>query len=138
MSTASTSATVTDEFPFRRVPEHTTAAWAEHDADAFASIFTADTNVVIGGNYLVGRAAVRAFMTAAFAGAFKGSRVVSDAVYLKRLDDEYALLVTVGGVMLPGDQEILPQRAIRATWLLAKRGEEWQIHAYHSSPIAQS
>lgn len=72
--------------------------------------------MVIAGTYLLGRDAVRSYISAAFAGPFRGTRVVIDPVYVKRLSSDLALIVTEGGVLLPGESEFAPQRAIRGTW----------------------
>jgi uncharacterized protein (TIGR02246 family) len=139
-STMSTSQSIetTDESVLRAVPARTADAWAKSDPATFAAVFTPATNVVIAGTYLLGRDAVRSYIGAAFAGPFRGSRVVLDPVYVKSLTPELALVVTEGGVLLPGETEFGPQRALRSTWLLARVGDEWLVEAYHSSPIAGS
>src|SRR5664279_656776 len=49
-------------------------AWAAGDADAFAALYSLGATVVLpGGVYLTGREAIRAYMTAGFAGPMKGS-----------------------------------------------------------------
>ncbi len=138
MSSGSLSAAVTDESVPRHVPARTTEAWARHDADAFATLFSPAANVVIAGTHLVGRDAVRSYMSAAFAGPIRGTRVVSDPESVDYLTPDVVLLVTTGGVLLPGETEVSPGRAIRGTWVLVDEGEGWQIRAYHSSPIPQS
>jgi uncharacterized protein (TIGR02246 family) len=135
---SSISAAVTDESALRQVPAQTTLAWARQDADAFAAIFDQHANVVIAGTYLVGREAVRSYMSAAFSGPIRGTRVVSDPVYVEYLSPDVALLVTTGGVLTPGETHVSPDRAIRGTWILVNGDEGWQIRAYHSSPIPKS
>jgi uncharacterized protein (TIGR02246 family) len=134
MSDVSVAVSVTDS-AVHDVPARTTLAWAAHDPEAFAAVFTQDANVVIAGSYLVGRDAVRSYLSAAFAGPMKGTRVVSDPVYLEYLSPDMALMVTVGGALVPGEAEVSPQRALRGTWVLVNGGHEWLIRAYHSSPI---
>jgi len=138
MSTSSQSTATTEDFDLRRALERTSDAWAVSDADAFAAVFTATTNVVIAGTYHLGRDAVRSYIAVAFAGPVRGTRVVIDPVYVKKLRPDLALVVTEGGVLLPGESGVEPQRAIRGTWLLAQTGAEWQVEAYHSSPMAAS
>jgi len=70
----------TDEIVLRQVPERTTEAWASNDADAFAEVFTEDTEVVIAGTYLRGRDEVRSYISAAFSGPIRGTRVISAPV----------------------------------------------------------
>jgi uncharacterized protein (TIGR02246 family) len=138
MSTTSHSTATTDDFTLRQALERTSDAWAIGDADAFAAVFTTGANVVIAGTYLLGRDAVRSYVSAAFAGPFHGTRVVIDPVYVKHLGPDLVLIVTEGGVLMPGESQAAPQFAIRGTWLLARTGAEWQVEAYHSSTMATS
>jgi len=138
MSTSKTPLTFTDEATLRRVPEHTTEAWAKHDASAFANVFTEDAKVVIAGTYLRGRDKIRAYMSVGFAGPIKGTTVVSDPVSVEYLDRDTGLIITEGGVLLPGETAVSAERAIRGTWVLSVKDGEGLICAYHSSPIPQS
>lgn len=138
MPSSSMRAAVTDDAVLRQVPEHTTKAWASHDANAFAEVFTKDTKVVIAGTYLRGRDEVRSYMSAAFSGPLKGTAVISAPVSAEYLGAEVGLVITEGGVLLPGETSISAERAIRGTWVLALEDEEWRIRAYHSSPIPKS
>lgn len=135
MQESNMSGVATEESAPSQVAESTTKAWASHDPDAFAAAFTADSNVVIAGAYLQNHAEVLAYISAAFSGPVKGTRVISDPVYLEYLGDNIALMITEGGILVPGETEVSPERAIRGTWVLAKVGKEWLIRAYHSSPI---
>ncbi|MET8545566.1 SgcJ/EcaC family oxidoreductase [Kitasatospora sp. NPDC004799] len=119
------------------VPERIVAAWAAHDADGFAEVFTEDATLILPGDvYLTSRQAIRAFMTQAFAGPFKGTRVTGAPVSVRPLAEDVAVLVTQGGVLAPGDAEVTPERAIRATWVLARQGDDWRIASYQNTPIA--
>ncbi|MFI9328677.1 SgcJ/EcaC family oxidoreductase [Kitasatospora sp. NPDC052868] len=121
----------------RAVPELIVAAWAEHDADRFAETFTEDGTLILPGDvFLTGREEIRGFMARAFAGPFKGTRVTGRPVSLRSLADGVALVVTRGGVLAPGDTEVSAERAIRATWVLAKEGGDWRIASYQNTPIA--
>jgi uncharacterized protein (TIGR02246 family) len=136
--TSRTPPTLTDEAALRRVPERTTEAWASHDASAFADAFTADAKVVIAGTYLRGRDEIRSYMSAAFSGPIKGTTVVCDPVSIEYINVDAGLVITEGGVVLPGETAVSAAHAIRGTWVLAVKDGEWRIRAYHSSPIAQS
>lgn len=138
MSTSSQSIATADDVAVRRVAERTREAWLAFDADAFAAEFSPTTNVVIAGTYHLGRDAVRSYISAAFNGPLRGTRVVIDPVYVKHLNPDIALMVTEGGVLVPGENKVAPERAVRGTWLLVRSGGEWKVEAYHSSPIATS
>jgi uncharacterized protein (TIGR02246 family) len=129
---------VTDKSALRRVPDRTTRAWASNDADAFAEVFTKDTKVVIAGTYLQGRGEVRAYMSVAFSGPIKGTTVVSGPVSAEYINAETGLVITEGGILLPGETGVSAERAIRGTWVLSVEDGQWRVRAYHSSPIPQS
>ncbi|MFF4378189.1 SgcJ/EcaC family oxidoreductase [Kitasatospora sp. NPDC001547] len=126
-----------DAAALRAVPERIVAAWAQHDADGFAEVFTEDATLILPGDvFLTGRQAIRAFMTQAFAGPFKGTRVTGEPVSVRPLAEDVAVVVTRGGVLAPGDTEVTAERAIRATWVLARQGGDWRIASYQNTPIA--
>jgi uncharacterized protein (TIGR02246 family) len=53
---------------------------------------------------------------------------------VKAVGERVAVVITEGGVLLPGETAPAPDRAIRATWVLAD-SDGWQITAYHNSPV---
>lgn len=119
------------------VPQRIVAAWAEHDHDAFADLFTENAHLILAGDiFLQGREAIRTFMAQAYAGPFKGTRVTGDPLAAKFHGPDFALVVTQGGVLAPGETEVARERAIRATWMLAREsGGEWRIAGYQNTPI---
>lgn len=120
----------------KQVPQRVMAAWERNDADAFAEIFTEDGTLVLPGDiHLKSREEIRAFLTKAYAGPYKGTRVTGTPIGVKHLGSDITLLTTQGGVMAPGETEVSPERAIRASWLLVKQGREWLITAYQNTPI---
>lgn len=129
------AASETSESALSHVPERTTNAWANLDASAFAEVFTRDTKVVIAGTYLQGRDAVLSYISAAFSGPLKGTTVISAPVSTEYINAETGLVITEGGVLLPGEMDVSAERAIRGTWVLAREDGEWRIRAYHSSPV---
>jgi uncharacterized protein (TIGR02246 family) len=135
---SSSTPSVTDESALRRVTDRTAEAWASHDANAFAEVFTKDAKVVIAGTYLRGRDEVRSYMSAAFSGPVKGTTVTSLPVSAEYINGETGLVITEGGVVLPGETGVSTERAIRGTWVLAVEDGEWRIRAYHSSPIPKA
>jgi uncharacterized protein (TIGR02246 family) len=44
------------------------------------------------------------------------------------------VLITEGGVLAPGET-VAAERLIRATWVVAKQDNGWQLAAYHNSPV---
>ncbi|GGZ48852.1 hypothetical protein GCM10010387_49060 [Streptomyces inusitatus] len=126
----------TDIAAIAGVPGRIVAAWADNDADAFAEVFAEDSTLILPGDvFLRGREEVRAFMTRAYQGPFKGTRVFGEPLSLRRLAPDVAMVITKGGVLAPGDTEVAPERAIRAGWLLTRHDGEWLITAYQNTPI---
>lgn len=116
------------------VPERIIKAWANNDADMFADTFTEDGTLTLPGLHLTSREEIRTYMAAAYAGPFKGTRVFGEPIGVKYLADTAALVITRGGVLAPGDEEVAPEREIRATWVLSKRDKEWLITSYQNTP----
>jgi uncharacterized protein (TIGR02246 family) len=109
------------------------ADWAAGDADAFASRYLEDATVVLPGVFQRGRAQVREFMAARFAGPFKGSRGVDEPQDIRILGDT-AIVVSRSGVLMAGEQDVPADRVRLGTWVLARQDDRWQVAAFSNSP----
>jgi uncharacterized protein (TIGR02246 family) len=119
------------------LPQQVIAAWADNDGNAFAELFAEDGTMILPNDvYLSGREEIRAYLKAAFDGPYKGTRVVGVPLSMKTIDDVVVIITTRGGVVHPGEQDVAPERAIRATWVLAKQDDGWFIAAYQNTPIS--
>lgn len=119
-----------------RAPQRIIEAWAANDADAFAAACTEDATMVLPGDvYLKGREEIRAYMAAAYRGPYRGTRVHGEPLGVRFIGTDVCVMVTEGGVLLPGETKVADERAIRATWVLARSGDDWLISAYHNSPV---
>lgn len=122
-----------------RVPQRIVAAWARNDGDAFAGVFTDDATMILPNDvFVAGRDEIRTFMTRAFAGPYRGTRVHGEPISVRAVGSDVVVVVTRGGVLAPGETEVAPERAIRATWVLAQVAGEWRIAAYQNTPIASA
>lgn len=118
------------------VPQRIVAAWAAHDAVAFADVFTEDGSLILPGDiFLKSREAIRTFMAGAFSGPYKGTRVFGEPLLLKPLGDGVALVITQGGVIASGADNVAPDQEIRATWVLVEQDGDWRVTAYQNTPI---
>jgi uncharacterized protein (TIGR02246 family) len=109
-------------------------AWSSHDADAFADLFAVDGTMILPGVFRNGREEIRTFMAAAFQAEYKGSHLIGQPLDLRFLTPDVAVLLTEGGVLVPGDIEVSTEGAVRASWLLVKQQGEWQLAGYQNSP----
>lgn len=117
------------------VPLRLIAAWARNDAAGVADSFTEDGILILPGDVLKqGRNEIRAFMTAAYAGPFKGTGVTGNPVDVRFVTDDVALLRTHGGILAPGETEIDPELAVRSTWVTVRKNGEWLLAGYQNSP----
>ncbi|GLW05796.1 hypothetical protein Misp01_09260 [Microtetraspora sp. NBRC 13810] len=112
------------------------AAWAANDPDAFADTFAENGSLLMQDRQLMSREEIRSYMAENFAGPLRGARVKGWPVEVKFLDDDVAMFVTEGGIMFPGDQDIRPERLIRATWVIVKRESgRLELVSHQSSPV---
>ncbi|GAA0400186.1 SgcJ/EcaC family oxidoreductase [Microbispora corallina] len=119
------------------VPQRVIAAWADNDAAGFASVFTEHATMILPGDvFVTGRDRIRAYMEAAYAGPYAGSRVTGTPLAIRRLSDDLVLMITRGGVIEAGQTELAPGKAVRASWLLARVDGEWLVTAYQNTPIS--
>ena len=127
-----------DQAAAAAVPARVIEAWSHNDAQAFAKIFTDDATMILPGVFRQGREEIAAFMGEAFETFLKGTRVTGAPIAIKPLGADTVLLITAGGVLHPGEEEVAAERAIRASWLLARRDGEWLLTAYQNSPANQA
>jgi uncharacterized protein (TIGR02246 family) len=133
-ATRTTSSSEADQAEIAAVPARMVAAWAAHDADAFAKLFTRDGTLILPGIYKKGRDEIREFMAAGYAGPYKGTRVTGSPLEMKRLGRGAVALLTEGGVLAPGEAELSAKEAIRASWILVRRDGQWQLAVYQNCP----
>jgi uncharacterized protein (TIGR02246 family) len=123
-----------DQAAVAAIPGRIVAAWAAHDADAFASVFAKDGSMILPGVYQKGRDDIRDFMAAGFSGPYKGTQVTGEPFDVRVLADDVCILLSVGGVLAAGETELPPERVVRASWLVVKQEGEWLLAAYQNSP----
>src|ERR1700730_10632101 len=117
------------------VPGRLVSAWAAHDAEAFSQLFIQDGTMILPGVYKKGRDGIRMYMEAGYARAYKGTSVTVTRLEMKPLGSDAFALITVGGVLAPGEQEVSAKEAIRASWILVKDDDgTWRLAVYQNCP----
>lgn len=109
------------------------AAWGAHDADAFTEMYSDDASVVTSASYTQGKDAIRAFMTAGFAGPLKGTTSVEQPQQIRFVGSDVAIVNSISGFIPPGEKAVPAALQRRATWVLARGGNGWLVESYHNS-----
>lgn len=115
-----------------KVPDRLVAAWAAHDAEAFSQLFAPDGTMILPGVYVKGRDAIRKYMEDGYANQYKGTTVGGSPLDIKPLGTDAVALLTVGGVMAPGETKYSDKEAIRASWILIRSEGLWRLAVYHN------
>lgn len=118
----------------RAVFGEVSAAWADGDADTFASWYTECATAVLPGFCLLDKDAIRAAMAVAFAGPLKGSRRIHEVQTVRFLGDGTAIVISKSATVLAGDAEPAEGEWDWATWVLARHEGRWLIESYHGCP----
>jgi len=117
-------------------PQRAQAAWNAGDADAFADAFVENGSILFDDDQLSDRDAIRGYLHDAFAGKFRGTRVIQDPIEVKILTPDVAVVITEGGLLHADETELPADRAVRAAWISVRRDGEWRLFSQQTSPIA--
>jgi|SRR5882757_5575238 len=114
-------------------------AWARNNPNAFADAYTEDASMILSGNrYFRGRETIRQVATSQFGSAHSQTTLLQNIVNVKALGADAMVVITEGGVLAPNETVPAPDRAIHATWVLARTNGSWLIAAYQNSRDADS
>jgi uncharacterized protein (TIGR02246 family) len=117
------------------LPLRARAAWDANDAQTFADLFTADGSELIGDTQLRGRDEILRYLTEAFEGPYKGSRLSLEPLEVNLLTDRVAVAVTEGGMLRSGETTPAPENTLRAVWVIVKQDRDWKLFAHQTSPL---
>jgi uncharacterized protein (TIGR02246 family) len=135
-------AATADETAIRKIIQDEVAAWNRGDATAYSRQFAADgTFTNIRGQFFTGYDAFLKQHEVIFAGIFKNTTLQQDIVTLKFIDRDVAVVETLTSVSgmpatSPGTAPDSKGRLrTRLLQVVAKRGGEWKIVAYHNVDV---
>jgi uncharacterized protein (TIGR02246 family) len=122
----------------REVPLRIVDAWEANDAAAFASLWTPAGDLVVGGGqYLIGREQIESYMAKEVFGPVPGIRATAEVVEEECVTADVAVLHTAGGILLPGETKVPPERRGTQSWVIVRHGGEWLINAYQNTRVLQ-
>ena len=90
--------------------------------------------MILTGTYCDNRAAIQAYFTEAFQNQYRNTQVTGKPLASRFLGPDTAVLLTVGGVLEPGQTEVSSKQAIRASWTVIRHNGEWRLAAYQNTP----
>jgi uncharacterized protein (TIGR02246 family) len=115
------------------------ATWNTHDSEALARYFTPDADMIMGnGPILFGRGAIDIWWREYFAVQESDRELTIDILSTRSITEDVALLnvlTTIGGQT--AQDQLLPPRKARGTWVLVRQGGEWQISSMRGMPTEQ-
>ncbi|MEE4543385.1 SgcJ/EcaC family oxidoreductase [Streptomyces sp. V4-01] len=117
------------------VPLRARAAWEANDARTYAGLFVENGSELIGDTQLKGSQEVLEYLTEAFEGPYRGSRLVEEPEDIRLISDDVAVVVTQGGVVRSGETAALPENRYRAMWMIVKRDGDWRLFTHQTSPL---
>lgn len=128
--------TSADEKAVLTIPQRIQAAWEANDADAFADVFTDNGSLLMRDNQLTSREDIRSYMNAGFTGPLKGARVNGWPIEVRFLSENAAMVITEGGIIMPGQSDIAAENFIRATWIVTRQHDgQLRLLSHQSSPV---
>ena len=84
---------------------------------------------------LVGREAIRTFMTAGYAGPMRGSSTANVFESARPVADGGVMVQTVSKILMAGETEVPVERHRRASWVVVESDGTWSIEAYTNTPL---
>lgn len=110
------------------------SAWADNDADAFASLYRDDATVVMPGVLHQNKSEIHNSMAAGFEGPLKGSRGTDEPQNIRIIGGDTAVVISRAGILMAGETELPTGREVHATWVLTRQDGSWLIAAYSNAP----
>jgi uncharacterized protein (TIGR02246 family) len=126
-----------DEAAVRALYQQLMDGWNQGSGDAFASVFTEDGDLVgFDGTHFKGRQEIAPFHQRLFDKWLKGSRLVGEVKDVRFLSPDVALMHAVGGTVMRGKSEPVPERdSIQTLVATRQEGDEWRVAAFQNTRL---
>jgi uncharacterized protein (TIGR02246 family) len=125
-----------DEAAVRALYQQLMDGWNQGSGDAFAAVFTEDGDLVaFDGTHFKGRQEIAPFHQQLFDKWLKGSRLVGQVKDVRFLSPDVALMHAVGGTVLRGKSEPVPERDSIQTLVATRQDGEWRLAAFQNTRL---
>ncbi|KWX00360.1 hypothetical protein TH66_16205 [Carbonactinospora thermoautotrophica] len=124
------------EAELRDVVSRMNESWTRGDADAYAALFTEDSDyVAFDGTRQRGRQANADSHRKLFAGVLKDSRLQGEVESIRLIAPDVAVVHAVGTVLLAWHTRPARRRLSRQTLVLVRENGRWRITAFHNTRV---
>ncbi|MBF6334302.1 SgcJ/EcaC family oxidoreductase [Nocardia abscessus] len=128
--------TATDEARIRALFEDLMQAWTDNDAEAYAGLFTDDSDYVsYDGTRATGRAEHQHNHDKLFRGVLAGSALVGELESIRFVTPDVAILHGTASVLMPWRSRLPERRRSRQTLVLVRASEGWRVTAIHNGRV---
>ena len=125
-----------DEAALRALYQQLMDGWNQGSGDAFAAAFTEDGDLVgFDGTHFKGRQEIAPFHQQLFDKWLKGSRLVGEVKDVRLLHPDVALMHAVGGTVMRGKTDPVPERDSIQTLVAMRQAGEWRLAAFQNTRL---
>jgi uncharacterized protein (TIGR02246 family) len=125
-----------DEAAVRALNQEVMNGWNQGSGDAFAAAFTEDGDLVgFDGTHFKGRQEIAPFHQQLFDKWLKGSRLVGEVKDVRFLSPDVALMHAVGGTVMRGKTDPVPERDSIQTLVAMRQDGEWRLAAFQNTRL---
>jgi uncharacterized protein (TIGR02246 family) len=125
-----------DEAAVRALYQQLMDGWNQGSGDAFASVFTEDGDLIgFDGTHFKGRQEIAPFHQQLFDKWLKGSRLVGEVKDVRFLSPDVTLLHAVGGTVMRGKTDPVPERDSIQTLVAIRQDGEWRLAAFQNTRL---
>jgi uncharacterized protein (TIGR02246 family) len=125
-----------DEAAVRALYQQLMDGWNQGSGAAFASVFTEDGDLIgFDGTHFNGRQEIAPFHQQLFDKWLKGSRLVGQVKDVRFLSPDVALMHAVGGTVMRGKTDPVPERDSIQTLVAIRQDGEWRLAAFQNTRL---